>query len=231
MRTTIFNDFAGMHERFKEDFDTLWGLSAEQRHALIPHVSRIFQTRQVGQHKIATDAAVSDIGGESGDILKALSILLYIHREWRPYRDTSEDFLRDLAELRIIPEEKTEEASLFLRDFLAAVEQDNKRRMEQSTTTSMLPYLKGCDTLVDFRAVIRNPFGTGLDDRVDKYEPHCISLVPVVLVNVKRDSGDPTSFQFQCIEEDLDVLIEALQAANKELQAARVALRKGGGES
>ncbi len=210
-----------------EDIAVLWKLPPEQRNALIPHVSRIFRTRQVGHHEMALDSAVSEVGGDARDLLKALKLLLHIHGEWNPYRDSAEDFLRDLADLKIIPDEKGEEAKLFLLDFLAAVEHDNRRRMEQSTAASMLPYLRGCDTLVDFRAVILHPFGTGLDDNVDEYEPRCVSLVPVVLVNIKCDSGDPESIQFQCEEDGLDLLIDAVRAAKKDLRAARLALSAG----
>jgi hypothetical protein len=51
--------------------------------------------------------------------------------------------------------------------------------------------------------------------------------VPVILVKVRRDSGDPKSFDFQCEEFELRRMIDVLEGALKDLEAAKAALGSG----
>ena len=127
----------------------------------------------------------------------------------------------------MVPSDKAEDAKSFLVDFLAEVEKDNIYRLEKWFSGRLLPSYQGCSALVDFRAVMKNPFGFGEDEKLDKYEPVCIGFAPVVIVEISRDSGDPKIFQFQCEGDHLQVLIENLQSALKDLKAARKSLPGG----
>ena len=78
MRTSLFNDFANLTPGFHEDFGTLWALPADQRQQLIPHVLRVLRTATVRAREDATNEAVTAIGGNSAEVLRALRILRYV---------------------------------------------------------------------------------------------------------------------------------------------------------
>jgi hypothetical protein len=221
MRTSIFNKFADLPKEFLEDFDILWKLPKEQRNSLIPNVSRIYKAETAGQTKLQRDKAVTEIGGDPTNLLKVLKLLNYIYREWNPIYDTPENFLKDLAELKLIPPDRAEDAKEFLLDFLSEIQRDNVRRLEKMYAISIIPVFEGVTAVVDFRAVVKQPFGTGLEDKIEDYKPKCLSFVPVIIIKISRDSGLPQTFEFQCEEAGIEMLIEFLQAALKDLKAAK----------
>jgi hypothetical protein len=227
MRTSIFNNFADLPKEFREDMEVLWSLPPKCRSALIPYVVEICKTATVGEKKDAMDRAVKKVGGNAADLLRALKFLAYIYRAWNPITDTPEGFVEDLAELDLIPRSKARQAEKFLLDFVGEVQKDNRRRLEKMHAGSLLPSFTGCSTLVDLRAVIDKPFGTGTHDKLEEYDPTCISFVPIIVLQVRVDSGDPDSFLVQFEEHDLRTFIEELQAALKDLESARRALPGG----
>lgn len=229
MRTAIFNQFADLPKEFRDDFQLLWKeVTEEQRTALLSNISGIYKTQTAGEQKIATDEAVSritELGGDAANILRVIKVLLFVYRQWNPACDTASDFLKDLKELGLLPKDE-ESASEFFAKFLEIVQQDNTRRLEKFHASSLLPSYTGCATLVDLRAVIKKPFGSGLNDQIEDYEPECLSFVPVILVKVRRDSGHPKSFDFQCEESELRIMIDTLEGALKDLEAAKATLRR-----
>jgi len=224
VRTAIFNKFASLSEDFRKDFDLLWEVPEEQREKLLPWVPQIYRTEVVGKEKMLLDKAVTETGGDASKLLRVLGLLLFIHGQWDPVKDRAEAFMRDLGDLGLLPENRQEEANKFLLEFLAAVEQDNQRRLEKMHAVSVLPNYLGASTLVDFRAVIAKPFGTGLADEIDEYQPTCISFVPVVLVQLRSSDDSNGEFVFQCEEDDLEMLIDQLESAKKDLAAAKRSL-------
>ena len=227
MRTGIFNSFADLPREFKEDFEGLWSLPEKQRSALVPYVSQLAKAETTGDTKRIIDAAISQIGGDAPTVLRSLKVLNFISKQWDPINDTPEDFLRDLNELSLIPSEQVDEAKRFLLDLLAELQKDNTRRLQKSYANSLLPSFIGIEALIDFRAIIERPFGVGIDDTIETYEPRCVGFVPVILLALQCDSGDPSTLRFQCEPEDLHVLIENLQAALKELESAKASIPGG----
>ena len=226
MRTSIFNNFADLPKEFREDFHRLWQMPKQVRLKLISHVASVAKARTSSERKLATDAATQGTKQSPADLLRVLKLLLYVYEAWNPIHDTSESFQRDLIDLGLVPEGKTGEAKLFLADFLAQVGKDNAYRLEKMFAASLLPCYRSCNTLVDMRAVIQNPFGAGLEDKLEEYEPLCVGFVPVVVVKISRDMGDPVSLEFQCEEDALKDMIETLQASLKDLKAAKGVLEK-----
>lgn len=227
MRTSIFTEFANLSNEFRDDFKVLWEIPEKDRAELVRYVSELSRAETKGQAEKLMDRAVTEIGGNSANLLRAVRLLNFISEEWNPVLDTPENFLRDLAELEFVPPSRAEEAKDFLLDFLTEIQKDNARRLEKMHARSLLPHYAGTTTMVDLRAVFRNPFGVGLEDRIEDYQPAILSFVPVVIVRVRRSSGDPETFEFQCEKDQLRRLIDSLEAAVKDLETATSSLPSG----
>ena len=169
--------------------------------------------------------AVSDIGGNPPDILRALKVLLFISSEWDPTRDTAEGFAKDLTDLGFIPAENVAEAQKFLVALFGEIQKDNLRRLQKTFANSLLPSFTGVSSLIDFRAVFDQPYRFGSE--LESYQPRCVGFVPVVLVRLRRDGSEFKTFEFQCEPRDLELLISHLQAALKELGSAKNSLPGG----
>lgn len=227
MRTSIFNSFADLPQEFKGDLITLWELTEKQRSALIPFAAELAKAETTADTKKITDRAITDIGGNAPDVLRSLKLLHFISRQWNPVNDSPENFIRDLSELSLIPASRLDEAKRFLLDFLGELQKDNSRRLQKIYANSVLPSFIGLETLIDFRAIIEHPFGAGIDDKLENYEPRCVGFVPVVIVALHCDSGDPSTIEFQCEPEDLRFMINRLQASLKEFESAKSSLPGG----
>jgi hypothetical protein len=63
---------------------------------------------------------------------------------------------------------------------------------------------------------------SGVDVKVEDYKPECIGFVPVMIIKIRRDDGEPKTFEFQCDEDSLKSMINTLQSAIKDLEAAKL---------
>ena len=219
MRTSIFSQFANLRKDFSEDFSTLWELPDKHRLALIGYVSQIAKTTTTDDKKKLMEAAALDIGGDIPNLLRSMQVLTFVSSQWDPMHDTPENFLKDLEELELIPEEKSDEARKFLQGFFHEIQRDNLRRLQKMYANSLMPSLEGISTLVDFRAVFDKLYHLG--DDLDSYHPKCVDLTPVVLIKIVRDSGVPQTIVFQCEPESVKLMIGQLQSALRCLDAAR----------
>ncbi len=219
MRTSLFNKYASLSADFRKDLDAVWSLPKDQRDALIDPVIELLRTQTEGESKQVLERAVASVGGDEATLLKSLSVLRYLARQWNPARDTPEGFLEDVKKLSLVPSEKESEAGGFLLTFLSALQSDNVRRMREMFANSTAPNYAGALPVVDFRPVFDVPFGTGLRDKIEDYRPNLVSWVPVVLVEIHTDQNNE-KILFQCQETELRRLIETLQASLMELEVA-----------
>lgn len=224
MRTSIFMKYVGMPERFNEDLKFLWDVPDNQRKAIFPYIAEIYKTETPADREIALDKAIKEVAGNAEDNLRIINLLLFIYSSWNPLQDTPSNFVKDLDDLHLLPIEKREDAMAFLLEFFSIIEADNTRRLKKMFAGSVLPSFIGVDTIVDFRSIIKQPYGSTLDDRIENYNPECLDFIPIVLIQIERDTLSPKTFEFQCEEDDLDMLINSLQAAKKDLEASKNAL-------
>jgi hypothetical protein len=223
MRTEIFNTFVNLSKETQEEFQILWKLSQDQRLALIPRVVEAYKAVTIGLQKEITEKAVTEIGGNTADLLRAMDTLLFIYQRWSPLLDERDPFLKDLSDLGLLPPDDLENATTFMIEFLKEVEKDNERRLKKIYAGSIIPTYTGCSTVVDYRVIVRNPYASrNPDEKIENYNPECIGFVPVVVIKIKRDSIDNTDFDFQAGEDELKILIDSLKAGLKELEAAKV---------
>ncbi len=224
MRTSIFTKYAKLKNEFKEDIQFLWNLPNEQRKAIIPFIKELYKAETEVEWETAVERALSEIEGSSEENLRMINILIYIYREWNPISDTPSNFLKDLEELHLIPEEKKEDVKSYLLEFFSIVETDNLRRLQKIYAGALLPSFKAIQSIVDFRPIFKNPYGSNLDYNIENYHPNFIDFIPIILVKIERDNSFPQMFEFQVEEKHLDEIINILKAAKKDLETSKLAL-------
>ncbi len=230
MRTSIFNNFASLDKSFEKDFKILWSLPEKQRNALIPWVIKIQKERTTGKKDGEREKAIKVIDGVSNNILIGLKLLGFIYHEWNPTQDTPENFLKDLGDLSLIPPKKVDEAKNFLLEFLSRIQHENLQRLENIFSQSIIPYYKGTYTVVDYRGIIKNPFGSTPEIDINKYVPKCASVVPVIIIKLRTHGDPPDSFIFQCNEKDVKSIIDQLKSTLIDLKETQSFLKKGIGK-
>ena len=222
MRTELFTDFAGFAKEFHDHLEILWKLPDEQRRELIPAVIAMARSKTTGAKEKVQEESVSNIEGNSANLLRALQVLFFLYKKWSPVHDSSEAALADFIALGLFPREGVEEeVETFIKDFFVAVEGENTRRMTQHYSSALLPSYHGCSTVVDIRPVFRAPFGSQQENPLDKYNPELLCMQPVILVKLQRDSGDPRTVEFQMEPEDVAYLTKTLEATLHDIEAVK----------
>ena len=223
MRTRIFNKFTDLPPEFQEDFLILWNLSEDTRNALITYVSRIYKEKTTAGKKTIIDEAVSVINYEIPAILKTIKLLTYIYSTWNPFQDSSENFIKDIEELDLIPKEKAEEGKKFFEAFINEIKGDNTRRLQKMYAGSHLPNIEAIDTVTDFRAVFKNSYRLG--DDIGSYEPKFVDFTPIIIIKIYTDADESKNFTFQCEPDDIKYIIATLQSSLKDISAVKKILR------
>lgn len=219
MRSSVFRDFADFAEDFTRDLQALWSLTPEQRRQLIPHVIQAHEVHtNLDVNKIVEDV-VARVGGEPAGVLRAFKVLQFFYQQWNPVQDTADAFIADLKDLALLPPTEAAPAVEFLAEFMSAVQSDTNRRLERMYASSVLPNFSSVTAVVDLRPYFNAPFGSQNAD-IESYQPICLGVTPVIVVKLKRDSGLPLEFAFQCERTGLKMLIDTLRAAEKDLAAS-----------
>lgn len=217
-------NYVKLPERFEEDLAFLCDFPDNQRRAFLPFIADIYKAETPADRQIAIDKALKEIGGNAEENLKIINLLLYIYSSWNPTQDTPSNFVKDIDDLHMLPVEKRDETMAFLLEFFSIVEADNPRRLGKLFATTLLPSFISIETIVDFRSIIKQPYATIIGRNIKDYNPECVDFIPVILIKLERDSISPKTFEFQCEEEHVNILIESLQAAKKDLEVSKNAL-------
>lgn len=229
MKTRLFSAIINEREfaqKFLADLAIVTQSSPKTRRALMDAVLDIAGTMTVRQTREVSEHIALDESMEISDAASALAALRFLTRELTREEiqvDSTEDLVTDLRQCA-----EMYDVTLSDSDFTAfedvlselretTIPQYEAVRNRKATSTGVLPSLKSFGTTVELRAIVKNDFHIGM--RSSEYDPKIAGLVPVVSVHIGTDSGGLTDFSFQASSEELDALIE-------ELNAARIALSK-----
>ena len=172
--------------------------------------------------------AVGSQGVDAPATLRALKLLVYLGRQWNPLRDTVDAFLQDIRELSMLPDAPAERQRIeqFLGKFFGRVAESVPARLRTLYAASLIPCLVSINSVIDMRAVFKEPFGSTPKLSASGYTSQCVDVVPVAIVNIRRSgTTEPTGCLFQCEEHEIEFLIEHLTATLKDCRAAKDCIR------
>jgi hypothetical protein len=221
VRSQLFHSMAGLSKEFFEHLHILWGLPKNQSNVLIKNMPEIIRAKTERELRLARQKAIEEIGGSEDDILKVINVLHFIASNWDPIRDQPDSLVQDFDDLHLLPTDADvrENAVSFLHDYFKFLESDNARKLDLVHKNLLLPSLVRVDTVVDCRAIVESDFDWAYDDPKE-YQPKINRTIPVALLKIALDQGDPVIFQ--CDKNDLDMIVRKLEALKKEIDAVRL---------
>lgn len=224
LKSRLFRDAASLKKEFHEHLSVVWDMSPAKQAKLLKHLPKILQTTVSSERAFFEQDAVKSIGGDATKALQAIKVLRFFAQEWNPFRDSLDDVFKDIKELSLIPKDRTKRdaAEEFLRKYLKFLEEDSGRRMKTSFAASMLPNLRNVTSVIDYRVVVESRFDWQKDNP-DKYQVSCSTMVPVIIVRISRDEGDPLIFQ--CEPDELEMLVRSLKSTLKEYKKSKDLLK------
>ncbi len=224
LQSRLFRNAATLKEKFYEHLSVVWDLSPTKQTKLLKHLPKIVQSSTMQEREILEQDAVKAVGGDARKASQAINVLEYLAAQWNPFSDSVNDVLKDVQKLDLFPEDATKKdaAENFLRKYFKFLEEDSGRRKKQGFAGGTLPSLRGVDAIIDYRVVVDSDFDWQKDNPT-KYQPSCSTTVPVIIVRITRDEGDPLIFQ--CEPEELEMLVRQFQATLKEYQKSKNLLK------
>jgi len=132
--------------------------------------------------------------------------------------DTPEMWADDLVALKIVSGEQKArflECATFVRNEIFPYYEKEGRRVRFEG--GAFPSFNSFASTVELRGVTIPRFK--FDDALDKYKPKVEGVIGVASILIGVDSGTPEKFCFQVTGENLNKLIDQLQATKKDLEA------------
>jgi|GEM_PF-5417846 len=223
MKSRMFNKFdpnSKKNEQFLIDLKRLLSSSDGLLNEILDKVSDLYVVRTSSQRESIVDGISANTGKSKVEINYIVYILEFFikNRLEDENSDTADDWLEDLKSLGVIELDEEEEflriAKVLIDDVVPKIEKDVKR---QKFTTGLLPVLENIGATVEMRAVNENKFKVGQD--LNNYVPRVSDIVPLVSLHIGLDTEE--NFYFQVSEEALDLMIDSLGAAKKDLSALK----------
>ena len=126
----------------------------------------------------------------------------------------------DLVEAKILSEADKAKFESLVKKVIAEVVpllQPVSRR--QRAQSGVLPAFSGLTFTVETRSVREKPYNRSLN--VEEYAPKVVDVAFVASCHLAVDAGQIKDFFFQVSEEDIEVIIDILQAARKDMTALK----------
>ena len=224
LHSRLFREAATLKKEFFDHLSNVWNLPPPKYTILLQHLPRIIQAVTSQERQVQVQEAVEALDGDAQKAIQAINVLQYFAAQWNPFHDSVEGVLKDVHKLDLFPKElvKKKSAEDFFKKYFEFLEKDSARRRKLEFASRALPCLKAVSCVIDYRVVVESVFDWQKDNPV-KYKPSCVATVPVFIVCIKRDEGDPIIFQ--CEPEDMEMLIREFQATLKEYETSKKLLK------
>ena len=205
---------------FPKDLNTFFSLEEEQKNTLVSGLVRVRLAKTVNEeNKIAKElASEANISiADAGGILSLLQYLMNTFMDRNVPIDDHKEWVSDLKEASVLQNAQEEKAFMDLIStiqvaLVSTVEPEVKRRR---ATQSVGPFLDRISVSVGVVPVIKNAYRYG--DSLDNYEPEIVDTAIVCSVRLFLDEGIAKEVSFNVDVDVLDMTINTLMAAKKNI--------------
>jgi multidrug efflux pump subunit AcrA (membrane-fusion protein) len=161
---------------------------------------------------------------ETGDVARPLLHLMrQLNDPDRPADDWSH-WAGDLQQVSAIGESQRQTFESLIRSLKSSAEEVQPVAKRRSFVQRLAPTLGGVDAVAGVVGVTRGEYALGM--RVEDYAPVVDDVVPMVALKLKLDDAPLEQLTIHLEETDLDLLVDSLAAAKKDVQALRRFLNK-----
>ena len=193
----------------------------------IPEFLTYVRQRLASKRSIEIDRldslAAASLGLERRGLSHAYDIAYWFVGQFAPEHDAENDepadIADDLIELGHLPKTEREKVIQLLVGLKSVIQQDLALELRKTAVVGKcFPKFLAAETAVTFHAVFEKEMKFG--EEVDKYEPNCIGVVPVVSVRISTDEKDTAPIAFEFDVSRLQQFQDTLAGALQELEAA-----------
>lgn len=218
-----FDTSQSSQDSLKRDIEKLTHFSLEQLKDFPNQVARIDKTRSSIDEEREIEETSKKFGVRIPDFYRAYQVAKFFMKQFLStgvaMKDTPEEIVDDLEELGVVTGAEREKLISFLTCLKKLVsdsfELDARKRAISKAT---LPALSGIEAAINYRAVFNEDFLT--EKGLEEYNPKCLGIVPITTINISLDEGPIRDIYFQVDKRDLRILIEHLEAVEKEFAIA-----------
>jgi len=220
-RASFDNVNSDSAKSFARDLHKALDLNENDRKACLRILGSIHLARTDSQKKQILDQLVIECQKDLIDLSSVLSIMNFILKalisKEIPQSD-SDYWGEDLEEIGWIDGNSRSVFESLLKEIKSVPLNEIKKQIElRRTASGVLPSFTGCSITVEIRPVKKDIYRWGTP--INEYKPEIIDVTPVVSISIGVDVENTDDFFFQADEEEIDHLINALQAAKIDLLA------------
>jgi hypothetical protein len=222
MKTRFFADFdpnLEQNKAFVRDLQHLLRLSPENRgyfYKAILDSTRTFSSRQDEE---ILETLAQDTKQARPHVDFAFHALMFLaNRLTRDEfkMDTPDGLAEDLRDLGVIQADEAKPVAQVIAHAKSELFPEYKKiAVARAYAGGVLPSLRSIGTTVELRPVIEPYFRLGM--RPEEYKPKIVDQVPVISVHLAVDSGPVKEFVFQTSPDELEAIVQRLQATLMDL--------------
>jgi len=220
LKSKFFSNFDSTDEDnkgFKIALDRLMELSLDDLNTIIDMLPSILLAEtnvQANEQIQILQDKLPDINASV--VQSSITFFEFLEEHLREVMDTPEDLVFDLVEnLTLLQESKRDLFLHVITRLKEVIDSTGSEVLKREYAAGVLPAFDGIGTTVEIRAIQENRFSPITS--VDKYTPSISDLVGIVSINIDLDTGN--EFFFQAARSDLELVIDTLRAALKDLDA------------
>lgn len=227
MKSNLFSkvDVTG-DDNFKGDFDVLCSLKRKTLELLPNLAVNVLFARSERETDQAKDDASTELRVPRSRLDRALRVTQFFLGQFVASGDAHDDepseLVEDLVEAFGLSEDKDRDSALekLVSELKRRAQETVERRMAfRRHEQSAMPLLASISTTVNFRAVFDQSYKVGMD--VSQFTPQCLGSTPLGIIQLGFDEGLTREVFFQADRRTINLLIEHLQALQKQLDIAQ----------
>lgn len=212
---------------FQEDLQRAAELPNDLLSEMSSYAAQVAAAPSRRERRSAEEKICLALNRSSNEVLPILRVGAFLLRQFRPKgmasEDKAEDIANDLNNLGLIPKDRVPGFAAFFQGLKDSYEKWFREVfLKEQAASGVMPFLSGMGSTVDFRAVFDDSFG--VESKLETYDPTCVGVVAVGIVNLRFDQGHVAEASFQVDERALNLLIQHLQALQKEIGIAQKVL-------
>lgn len=224
MKSLMFrNNTQELSEVFKKDIERLSKLELQVLKYLPNIVIESSQVTTATEKNKIIDSAAKKLEIDRSVIVNNVSIIRHFLTNLTPgedeFQDEPEALANDLVELNYVSKASLEVLIAFFKEVKSVTETTYSKLQEGIYKRGILPRFTGIGTTIDYRVVFEKEHEFG--ENLEAYTPDCKGIIPIVSVRLILSDESPNKYvHFQLDDERIQLLIDALQAAQKQTKEA-----------